>query len=724
MATLTVFLSLLERVRRCSGGWTAKCPAHDDGHNSLSVSEAAGKVLVYCHAGCSIGKVLASLNLTPRDLFDSSLGRAYRNSDGRRMCYDYKSESGELLYQVLRDKNKSFKQRRPDGKGGWKYKLNGVRRVAYLLPELLASDLSDTVFIVEGEKDADQLASKGLVATTNSGGAGKWSSDPKYNAPFRSRQVVILPDNDEVGRNHAEAVAEILVGLAASVKIVSLGHLPEHGDVSDWLAQGRTVEELTRLAAEAPAWTPVSEVAHDGTRSDSPEEEIDPLDWSLEPLRTFIRDSAAGQLEAALSTFAHRWATLDPLKRELARDSAVKIMKGCSYSSPVRLIDAALPAIKPYVNDAKALDLLEPEPWSETVDGATLLDEITATIGRFISSTAEVNQTVALWVLYSHCFEVFDVSPLLAITSPVKRCGKSTLLDLLWALVPRPLSTSNITVSALFRTVEKYRPVLLIDEADSFIRDNEELRGVLNSGHRKGTAYVIRTTGDEHEPQRFTTWCPKAVALIGALPDTLEDRALKLRLKRKPAIEEKERLRFDRLGEFEHLRRRAARWAADMKERLQTCDPILPSEIANDRARDNWRPLLAIADAAGADWPRLAREASRVEAGHEPDSEAPGILLLRDLHALFKDHERMSSENIVSALIEIESRPWGEWKNGKPLSKIGLSNLLRLFGIKPLKWREQDETERGYVKEDFADVFARYIPSDSPQSPRSPEPMI
>lgn len=370
--------------------------------------------------------------------------------------------------------------------------------------------------------------------------------------------------------------------------------------------------------------------------------------------------------------------------------------------------------------------LSDPEPWPEPVNGAALLDDIAATVGRFLSASDHAFRTVALWVVYSHAFDVFDISPLLAIVSPEKRCGKTTLLTLLSALVPRPLAIANITAAALFRTVEKYRPTLLIDEADSFLTHNEELRGILNSGHRKATSYVIRTSGDEHEPRRFTTWTPKAIALIGALPGTLEDRAVLIRLQRKRAQDRTERLRYDCLGEFEHLRRRAARWVSDMSESLRAADPAIPSQITNDRARDNWRPLLAVADAAGASWPELAREVALSLSSVEPETESLKVLLLRDLKALFDERgDRLESEKIVAALTEIEGHPWAEGRNGRPLTKTGLAKLLRPFGVTPRKWRERNlDTVRGYYRSDFDEVFARYLDSETPQTPQATESTI
>jgi len=146
------------------------------------------------------------------------------------------------------------------------------------------------------------------------------------------------------------------------------------------------------------------------------------------------------------------------------------------------------------------------------VDGAELLSEVAATFARYVALPPFA---VALWTVHTHALEGAAASPLLALTSPEKRCGKTTTLSLLARLVPRPLLSSNISPAALFRIVEKYCPTLLVDEADSFLRDKEELRGILNSGHTRDAAYVVRTVGDDNDPCRFSTWAPKAVALAG-----------------------------------------------------------------------------------------------------------------------------------------------------------------------------------------------------------------
>jgi putative DNA primase/helicase len=174
-------------------------------------------------------------------------------------AYDYRSAEGNSVFQVVRFDPKDFRQRRPNGRGGFTWSLNGVERVLYRLPELLNADPSETVFVPEGEKDADRLAGLGLVTTTNPGGARKWRDE--YTAALKGRRVAILQDNDEEGRKHVEKIARALYGRAASVKVVVLPGLPEKGDVSDWLDAGNAVEELLRVVDETPQWEPPSPTA-------------------------------------------------------------------------------------------------------------------------------------------------------------------------------------------------------------------------------------------------------------------------------------------------------------------------------------------------------------------------------------------------------------------------------------------------------------------------------
>lgn len=268
---------LLDRLRNVTdagqGAWTALCPNHDDQRNSLSIGIGDdGRLLIHCHAGCDSNDIVRAAGLKMTDLFPASNNGHARNGkpQGRIVqTYDYRDETGNVLFQVCRMEPKDFRQRKPDGNGGWTWNTKGVRRVLYRLPELLAADPGQPVFVVEGEKDVDRLTTLGLVATTNPNGAGKWRKD--FSEFLRQRRVIVLPDNDEPGRKHASNVARSVLRVAASVKVVELPGLPDKGDVSDFLNAGGTVEDLLRLVDAAPEWKPTDKPkrVESSTASDS-----------------------------------------------------------------------------------------------------------------------------------------------------------------------------------------------------------------------------------------------------------------------------------------------------------------------------------------------------------------------------------------------------------------------------------------------------------------------
>jgi len=245
-----------------------------------------------------------------------------------------------------------------------------------------------------------------------------------------------------------------------------------------------------------------------------------------------------------------------------------------------------------------------PTPSPQPVDGATLLEALTRSLHAHLKMSKAAGDATALWVVHTHAHAQARISPILCSSSPEKRCGKSTLLAVLSAWVRRPLPASNISVSAMFRTAEKYAPTLLVDEADTFLKQNEELRGILNSGHTKDLAFVIRAVGDDFEPRKFSTWTPKAIALIGTLPPTLADRPLLIKLRRKLPGEIVTKLKHAD-PELAALRPQLMGWVADNGERLGRIEPETPAGL-HDRAADNWNPLLAIAELAGGDWPERA----------------------------------------------------------------------------------------------------------------------
>lgn len=306
-AALDKILDKLREVKPCGKGWSARCPAHDDHHPSLTVTEAGdGEILMHCHAGCSYEDIRHALD------FDNIVA-----------IYDYRDEAGELLYQVTRTTPKGFFQRRPDGKEGFINGLGDVGRVLYRLPELLKADQKLPVFIPEGEKDVDALRRRGLVATCNSGGAGKWRDE--YNHWLTERDIVVLPDNDSQGKEHAQRVAKSLLGIAASVKVVRLPTLPDKGDVSDWLNAGGTKEQLITLVDKADILNSVSSTSTNRQNMES--------EFTLFPLNQLwdeVDDEAAYVWDNTLPVGGFSICSAKPKvgKSTFARNLAVAVTRG------------------------------------------------------------------------------------------------------------------------------------------------------------------------------------------------------------------------------------------------------------------------------------------------------------------------------------------------------------------------------------------------------------
>ncbi len=355
------------------------------------------------------------------------------------------------------------------------------------------------------------------------------------------------------------------------------------------------------------------------------------------------------------------------------------------------------------------------EPWPDPVDGQVLLAGIEQGLRRFVVADAAAHTAVGLWVIASHAFECFDLFPFLAISSPTKRCGKTTLLSVLARLLPQPLATSNISPAAVYRVIQNCRPTLLMDEVDTFVPDNVELRGILNSGHSKDLAFVVRSVGEgaNQHPERFSTWCPKVLSQIGRPPDTWADRSVLLSLRRRAKNEPVERARRKAPECLRDLGRMAARWAKDHAETLGALTPDIPNEL-DDRACDNWEPLLMIADLIGGEWPKKAREAAKtLSGGRDAEDEGAGIRLLADVRGVFqaRNAERLSSADVVCGLLCDEEQGWGTYRKGqKPIDQRGVARLLKPFGVRAKDIRFETGVARGYESVAFSDAWTRYLP--------------
>jgi putative DNA primase/helicase len=634
-----------------------------------------------------------------------------KKGDGERASsfeatYDYHDKDGALLFQKVRNRpgaSSRFLCRRLEG-GTWVWGLNKkIQRPLYRLPEILAAiEQGRIVLLVEGEKDADACWRIGLPATCNFDGAAeagkksKWRSE--YSETLRDTDLVILNDNDGAGYAHAEAACKLSLGVARRVRRLDLAQhwpeIPKSGDVSDWLAAGHTREELDALIEGAPDYAPAEQ-----TKEAQGKEQ----------------ESSAADAEIT------RLAKLTPLQYEQERKGAAEW-----FDIRAGILDKLVAAERARINpdddnkQGQAIVFPDAEPWPNPLAGAALLDDLANAIRGHVVLPDHMRDAAALWIAHTYLLDHLMVTPRLCVRSPVKGCGKTTLLDVAAQLAFRPLPAANCSASSIFRVVEGHRPTLLIDEADSFLANAEELRGVLNSGHRRGGA-VLRNVGDDHEPRSFSTYAACAIALIGQLPGTLADRSVTIDLTRRKRDEAIEPFRFDRVDHLLVLGRKLMRWTKDNAEAIAATEPEMPAGLYN-RVADNWRPLLAIATIAGGDWLTRGHRAALQGAGADVDEGSRLELLLGDIRDVFdglvSDKDRIPSAHLIERLVEIVPRPWAEYgRSGKPLTQNKLARLLKPLGIAPQKVRIGAETPNGYHRHQFQEAWDRFLSAEGGSQP-------
>jgi len=437
------------------------------------------------------------------------------------------------------------------------------------------------------------------------------------------------------------------------------------------------------------------------------------LDGRLKQKRASARNTSAAA--GADDSEIKRLAALGQMQYESERKAAAKKL-GVRSSILDRLVQAER-AKNGHDDDGKpghAVEFPEPEPWDEPVQGAELLDEIANVIRSHIVMPDHSGDICALWAVHTYLLDQFLITPRLAIYSPMKGCGKTTLLDVLEHLVLKPLKTSSVTASVTFRVIEAKRPTMLIDEA-KHIGDKTDLLEVLNDGHRRGGRTLRNVAvGDDYEPRAFSTHSALAIALIGTLPPELHDRSVVVNMERRLPNEPIEPFRPDRSGHLDNLARKAVRWTKDHVDAIADADPPMPSGVFN-READNWRPLLAIADAAGGGWSKRARDAAiKSHAAADADDHSRLELLLADIKDISRGKTAISSADLVTNLVALEGHPWAEMgQAGKPLTQNKLARMLKPLSIIPQNvWIGENKVLKGYVFAHFEDAFTRYLPPE------------
>jgi putative DNA primase/helicase len=368
-------------------------------------------------------------------------------------------------------------------------------------------------------------------------------------------------------------------------------------------------------------------------------------------------------------------------------------------------------------------------PWPEAINPAELLDDITGTIQKFIVLDKHLAQAAALWVSACWFVDVIQCAPIALINAPERACGKTQLLTVLAKLAPRSAQASSISPSVLFRMIEKYRPTLFIDEVETILKDNEDLRGLINAGHTRDSAKVWRSVakGDDFEPKCFSVWGMKAIAGINAikLAETVTSRSIVFELRRMKAEERLTRLRHAETGLFDDLAAKLARFADDYSVQVQQSRPHLPDELG-DRDQDNWEPLLQIASVASGHWPDTAIKAALKLSGASNSTQSTGNELLADIQGIFETNKtlKISTAELIKALCEDEEASWATYNRGKPLTPRQLSTRLSIYGIssKTIRINPYD-TAKGFEVEQFNDAFARYLvdPQKLPSQGNNPQ---
>jgi putative DNA primase/helicase len=407
----------------------------------------------------------------------------------------------------------------------------------------------------------------------------------------------------------------------------------------------------------------------------------------------------------------------DMAKLSLIEYARVRVGVADRIGVPVGWLDKCVQAersgVDALIGQGRPVEFPAPEPWPEAVDGAALLTDLTTFFGDHLVLPERGAVTMALWSLHTWVFDVFRMTPRLNFRSAMRRSGKTTGLDLLGMTCASPLRAENISEAAMFRVTERHRPTLLLDEADRFLRGKDDLIGLLNAGHAVN-GQAIRVVGDDHEPRSFSSFAPLAIAGIGALPGTLDDRSIVITMARATRAEAKDKKRVTSETEREgtKLARRAARWAEDNREKLNL-DPAMGDLFS--READKWRPLYAIAERAGDTWPDLAKKAAKALAGNDTDLiEA----LLTDIRGVFEDafkdvdadKREMRSVDLAACLNALIDRPWADFNRGNGITTNRLARLLAPLAVVPNWIGPEGKRAKGYRLKQFDAAFARYLP--------------
>jgi hypothetical protein len=596
------------------------------------------------------------------------------------MQWEYRDADRRLSFYVYRFDHDGKKETRPlswaPTNNAWQWQYPEGLFAPYHLPDLLARPEA-IVVVTEGEKAADAASRQFPDAVVITSACGSDQALRTDWSALKGREVLIAPDKDAPGKHYALTVAgAALAHGAKSVRVLDVWQLANWG-AGDDLADHQVGPEFLDSAVSV-----------------------------VDLFEATVMEPHVVKAAALLST-----GHLDRCKKKLAEVLGIGVRTFEGLVKEVRAKDKR-PSDTTVTANGFEEDTLE--PWDETVQGDALFHEVLTLINRHVILSSVQAVAVACWIVFSYGFEAMRICPQLLINSPSKRCGKSTLLELIMCLVPRPLPAANISPAAVYRSIESWRPTLLIDEADTFLSNGgkEEITGIINSGHNRSLAFVVRTqeVDGEHVPVRFSTFCPKVIAMIKSPADTIIDRSIVITLVRKLPSQRVEAMAIDAKEKMLDTRRRLLRWSQVNLDEVKFDIEGTPM-MSNDRARQNWAVLAAFAQAMGphahAELLKAAVELSDTS-GIEENVDIDLLTDIRDL-TFAEKNGHIQSAVLVKELVKLKERPWGEVNRGKELTENKLARMLKPFKIAPDKFRDGVVTHRGYSVSALMAVFDRYL---------------
>ena len=651
------------------------------------------------------------------------------NHQGR---YAYRNAKSKLLWVIQRyyiDGKKTFGNYMPaDKKGvqGW-VRGKGVPipnkdRPLYGLVDLLKADPARQVMVVEGEKCRNAVARhyKKVVAVSWMGGGMAWQKTDW--SPLYGRSLILVADGDEPGHKVMKALAAHLHPHCPDIRLV-LPPIADGGlDIADEIESKRGVNAW--LEKHVQTYEPDG-MSPDGMSNGSPDRS--PLqspeggngdEWQSliaagkDNSGVFFEPETLSRLVALKRNRPDQWVNLrDRIKRECP-------------NVPIQELDKMIKALLGGGARLQGHAIVWPQyvPYPNPVDGAALVRDLVKLVKTYVAMPEGGAEAVVAWALYAWVFEAFGVCPNLMISAPERESGKTRLTEMISWMVPRPQPVSDASAAAIVRGIESYRPTMLFDEAQHFLkrRPEDPIRGILLAAFTKRFAEVFKIEGDANEMRAFSTFTPKVMngRKLANIDDMLTSRSVVIPMTRAKRQMPDLSVTHDPVGD--DLRSKCARWRDDHFEALKEAKPDMSG--LTGRVADVWRPLFAVADAVGGEWPHAVRCAARSLGKLTKtvaDGDSLGVQLLSDIHQEFQSQgypDRLETSKLDRALNDRQEHPWSTISNGKQMTPQKRASLLKPYGIHSNKRREGDSTVNVYLRSDLEDAWNAWLPSNTVDS--------